>query len=70
MLWQKDYTSTPIYQSNLQFGDQELDFQLLRTEDSVSEFDVFFVHIENLIYKDYVYANNDIDRLSIVYQFL
>lgn len=51
-----------IYNSSLQFGNQKLSFNILKTEGPVLEFDVFFVHIDNLIYKDYVYGENDTNR--------
>lgn len=56
------YKFNSIFRSKLQFGNQELSFNILKTEDSILEFDVYFVHIEDLLYNDYVYGDNDTNR--------
>ncbi|WP_299101697.1 glycogen synthase [uncultured Winogradskyella sp.] len=53
---------TSIYQSEIFLGNQNVSFNILKVEGSVLEFDVFFVHIESLLYKEYVYSDDDVDR--------
>jgi starch synthase len=53
---------TSIYNANLKLGNEELNFSILKIEGSVLEFDIYFVHIQNLLYTDKVYTDNDTDR--------
>ncbi|NNE33284.1 MAG: glycogen synthase [Winogradskyella sp.] len=51
-----------IYHSKVKLGSHELNFDILKIEDSVLDFDIFFVHIEALLYTEEVYVDNDADR--------
>lgn len=53
---------TSIYQANLRLGNQELQYNVLTVDDSNLEFDIFFVHVGDLLYTDYVYSDSDADR--------
>jgi len=53
---------TSIYQANLKLGNEELRFNVLKVDDSSLEFDIYFVHVGDLLYTDYVYSNNDTNR--------
>jgi len=51
-----------IFEASLLLGDKEFTFKVLKTKDAVLEFDVFFIDIQELLFKDYVYSFNDTDR--------
>jgi len=53
---------TSIYQSKVRLGNEELKFDILKVKGSVLEFDIFFIHIENLLYTTEVYTENDTNR--------
>lgn len=53
---------TSIYQSKVKLGNDDIDFEILKIKGSVLEFDVYFVHIEELLYSENVYTENDINR--------
>lgn len=51
-----------IYNSKINLGYVEHDFDVLKLSTEVLGFDVFFIHIPTLLYRDYVYSNDDTDR--------
>lgn len=51
-----------IYDSALSLGYEKLPFKILKPKVHILDFDVFFVEIEPLLFKDYVYSNDDINR--------
>ncbi|MDN3492112.1 glycogen synthase [Winogradskyella bathintestinalis] len=51
-----------LYQAKVKLGNNDVNFNILKIDDSVLEFDVFFVHIENLLYTKDVYSDNDTNR--------
>ncbi|WP_179320209.1 glycogen synthase [Winogradskyella helgolandensis] len=54
---------TSVYESNLRLGNQELHYNILKIEDSnILEFDIFFIHIGDLLYTESVYTDNDTNR--------
>ena len=51
-----------IYNSKVSLGYTEYDFSILKLKSKVVDFDIFFVNIEALLFKDYVYSADDTDR--------
>lgn len=51
-----------VYESEMNLGHTAYKFQVLTVKDDVLEFPVYFIHIEALLYKDYVYSEDDTDR--------
>ncbi|WP_055443146.1 glycogen synthase [Lacinutrix himadriensis] len=58
----QEHTFSTIYQSEVALGETAYDFSILELENSTLEFDVFFVDIKSLLFKDYVYSFDDTDR--------
>lgn len=61
-LFTKSHKFKSIFSSELQLGYQKTPFRVLKIEKDILDFDVYFVDINNLLFKDYVYSNNDTDR--------
>ncbi|MGJ5643052.1 glycogen synthase [Formosa sp. S-31] len=57
------YTSThqfhSIYNSVLNLGETTYEYQILKLQNEALEFDIFFVHVPELLFKDYVYSAED-----------
>jgi len=51
-----------VFNDEIDLGNVKYPYSILKTADDSLDFDVFFVHVEDLLYKDYVYSENDIDR--------
>lgn len=51
-----------IYNSKLTLGNNDYDFKILKLKDDVLDFNVFFVDVPELVFKDYVYSYDDTDR--------
>ena len=51
-----------VYEASLALGDSEVNFKVLKTKASILDFEVFFIDIPELLFKTYVYSNNDTDR--------
>ena len=51
-----------VFTSKLNLGEDILEFNILKTEDNELDFDVFFVDVKSLLFKDYVYSFDDTDR--------
>lgn len=51
-----------MYRSVLHLGTTPYDYQILALKDDVLEFDIYFVHVPELLYRDYVYSANDTER--------
>ncbi len=58
----KENTFTPIFESELTLGEQTHKFNILKLEKDILDFDVFFVDVPDLVFKDYVYSFDDTDR--------
>ncbi|WP_179346644.1 glycogen synthase [Winogradskyella ursingii] len=58
----KKHNFKSTHEGILILGNQRIPYQVLQTEQAVLEFDIYFVHIEHLLYQDYVYSSNDMDR--------
>lgn len=52
----------PIFESELDLGDEPFKFSILKLEKNVLDFDIFFVDIPDLVFKDYVYSFDDTKR--------
>jgi len=51
-----------IYKSKLQLGISDFEFSILTIEVNTLDFDIFFVDIKELLFKDYIYSSDDTDR--------
>ena len=51
-----------IYSNQINLGHQHYNFEVRILSKNVLDFDVFFILIKELLYKDYVYSYDDIDR--------
>ncbi|WP_299110289.1 glycogen synthase [uncultured Winogradskyella sp.] len=51
-----------IFSSKIRLGYVEHDFNVLKLTSDVLDFDVFFIHIPSLLFRDYVYSDDDVDR--------
>ena len=51
-----------IYSATLELGENTIDFNILTLHDNTLGFDIFFVDVPSLIFKDYVYSNDDTER--------
>lgn len=58
----KQHKFTSIYNSELKLGENSYSFKVLVLEDNVLDFDIFFIDIPRLLFKDYVYSFNDTER--------
>ncbi|WP_298550428.1 glycogen/starch synthase [uncultured Algibacter sp.] len=55
-------TFTSVFKSELSIGDLTYKFNILKLKKNNLDFDVFFVDIPNLLFKDYVYSFSDTER--------
>ncbi|WP_397362913.1 glycogen synthase [Olleya sp. R77988] len=55
-------TFSKIYEATLILGESQFVFNILKTKDKILDFDVFFVDIPELLFKDYVYSADDTNR--------
>lgn len=51
-----------IYASKLNLGEWEVDFNIRVLDKAPLEFDIFFVDVPELLFKDYVYSSEDTER--------
>ncbi len=51
-----------IYESQLTLGDTSYDFKILTLKKPLLDFDIFFVDVPDLLFKDYVYSMDDTER--------
>ncbi|WP_406685273.1 glycogen synthase [Seonamhaeicola sp. MEBiC1930] len=58
----KANTFNKVYSSKLKLGESLIDFNILTLNDNTLGFDIFFVDVPSLIFKDYVYSNDDTER--------
>ncbi|WP_040278599.1 glycogen synthase [Psychroserpens damuponensis] len=56
------HTFVSVYDSQINLGNTQIDFSVLKLSESVLDFDIHFIHINELLYKEYVYSDNDTDR--------
>lgn len=53
---------TSIFESELKLGETPYKFKILKLKKNVLDFDVFFVDVPELVFKDYVYSFDDTKR--------
>ncbi|MBT8245998.1 MAG: glycogen synthase [Winogradskyella sp.] len=53
---------TELHESELKLGHDTIPYSVLRAEAPDLEFPIYFIHIEHLLYKEYVYSDNDVER--------
>ena len=58
----KENTFSSVFESELDLGDSTYTFNILKLEKDVLDFDIFFVDVPDLIFKDYVYSSDDTER--------
>ncbi|MFP4846321.1 glycogen synthase [Winogradskyella sp. PE311] len=56
------HTFKTIYSARVSLGHNEYDYSILKLKSNVLDFDIFFVDIQELLFKDYVYSADDTDR--------
>ena len=55
-------TFKKVYSAAIKFGDESLDFKVLTLKKNTLDFDLFYIDIPELLYKNYVYSEDDTDR--------
>ena len=58
----KENLFSAIYEATLNLGDTSHVFRILTLKEKTLDFDVFFVDVPELLYKEYVYSHNDTER--------
>ncbi|WP_346883490.1 glycogen/starch synthase [uncultured Algibacter sp.] len=58
----QENTFKTIYSSTLTLGSIVLDFSVLKLKNKPLDFDIFFIDVPDLLFKDYVYSSDDTDR--------
>ncbi len=58
----QENTFSTIYESELSIGDDLYNFRILVLKEKLLDFDIFFVDVSELLFKDYVYSFNDTER--------
>ncbi len=58
----KENTFSSVFESELNLGSVVYKFSVLKLEKKVLDFDVFFINVPDLLFKDYVYSFDDTDR--------
>jgi len=58
----KKHDFVSVYDSEVALGNEMIDFRVLRLAESILDFDVYFIDIKTLLFKDYVYSAEDTDR--------
>ncbi|MBJ6368423.1 glycogen synthase [Snuella sedimenti] len=58
----KAHRFSSIYNAELLLGETSFEFRILKLENSPIDFDLFFVDVPKLLFKDYVYSSDDTER--------
>lgn len=58
----KENEFVSVYKSQVLLGEIAHDFNVLKLKKNTLEFEVFFIDIQSLLFKDYVYSFDDTDR--------
>ena len=58
----KANTFNTVYESQLDLGDISYPFKILSLKETLLDFDIFFVDVPELLFKEYVYSNDDTER--------
>lgn len=57
-----DNSFKTIHSSQLQLGENSIDYEILTLENNTLGFNIYFVLIPNLLFVDYIYSSDDTDR--------
>lgn len=58
----QENTFSSIYESELKLGEAVFKYKILKLKEEPLDFDIFFVDIPELLFKDFVYSFDDTDR--------
>ncbi|MGE5943069.1 MAG: glycogen synthase [Flavobacteriales bacterium] len=58
----KENLFSTLYKANLSLGDVSYEFRILTLTEKILDFDVFFVDVPELLFKEFVYSFNDTER--------
>ncbi|NMH89001.1 glycogen synthase [Flavivirga algicola] len=58
----KAHAFNTIYESELNLGDASFPFKILTLKKALLDFEIFFVDVPELLFKEYVYSNDDTER--------
>jgi len=58
----KENEFSTLYKANLSLGDVSYEFKILSLKEKTLDFDVFFVDVPELLFKEFVYSFNDTER--------
>ena len=58
----KEHVFSTIYSNQISLGNNLIDFNVLVLKEKTLDFDVFFIDIPELLFKNYVYSSDDTDR--------
>lgn len=58
----RDNSFAPVYNSSVVLGDKTYPVNILVLDEKPLDFDVFFIDIPELLFKDYVYSSSDTER--------
>ncbi|CAH8286670.1 starch synthase [Mariniflexile fucanivorans] len=58
----KENVFTTIYSNQISLGNRLIDFNVLMLKEKPLDFDIFFIDIPELLFKDYVYSSDDTER--------
>lgn len=58
----QDHTFSSVFESELHLGDDTFAYRILKLKEKPLEFDIFFVDVPKLIFKNYVYSSEDTER--------
>ncbi|WP_033960574.1 glycogen synthase [Psychroserpens jangbogonensis] len=56
------YDFSTIFDSQISLGNELIKFSVLKLSESILDFDIYFIDIKALLFKDYVYSADDTDR--------
>lgn len=54
-----------LHQSKLYLAEKSYDFEVLQLKNETNDFDVFLIHVPNLLYTDYIYSSDDTLRFLV-----
>ncbi|WP_044401141.1 glycogen synthase [Lacinutrix sp. Hel_I_90] len=58
----QSHTFSSVFNAELNLAGKKIPFEVLTLVENTLGFAIFFIHIEPLLYKDYVYSNTDTER--------
>lgn len=58
----QEHTFKSVFESELSLGDSTYSFRILKLTKNILDFDVFFVDVPDIVFKDYVYSFDDTNR--------